>query len=255
MDKFERIFGQWVVNHRWWIILATVIVVAASASGMRFLTVNNDTRVFFSEKNPQLQALEALENTYTKDNSVFFVIAPKNGNVFTRETLGAIEDLTAASWKIPYSSRVDSITNFQHTRAEEDDLIVEDLASDAASLSDTDIEKIIKIALSEPLLVKSLISPSGHVTGVMANILLPGKSAEEVKEVTAFSRKLADDLRKNYSNIDIYLTGSVILDNAFGEASQKDMSTLIPAMFLTLIILVGLALRSFAGTIATLIVI
>jgi predicted RND superfamily exporter protein len=44
MDKFERIFGQWVVNHRWWIILATVIVVATSASGMRFLTVNNDTR-------------------------------------------------------------------------------------------------------------------------------------------------------------------------------------------------------------------
>jgi hypothetical protein len=122
-------------------------------------------------------------------------------------------------------------------------------------LSDTDIEKIKKIALSEPLLVKSLISPSGHVTGVMANILLPGKSAEEVKEVTAFSRKLADDLRKNYSNIDIYLTGSVISDNAFGEASQKDMSTLIPAMFLTLIILVGLALRSFTGTIATLIVI
>ncbi|MHC4071970.1 MAG: efflux RND transporter permease subunit, partial [Planctomycetota bacterium] len=111
------------------------------------------------------------------------------------------------------------------------------------------------IALSEPLLVNNLLSGSGHVTGVAVTILLPGESLKEVPEVTAFARKLADDIRKDNPDIDVYLTGTVISDNAFGEASQKDMASLIPLMFLTLIIVTGLSLRSFLGTLATLLII
>ncbi len=141
MTWFETVFGKWVVNRRWWIIAATIIVVLIASSGMRFLTINNDTRVFFSKDNPQLQALEALENTFSRDSSVLFAVAPKDGNVFTRKTLAVVEGLTEASWQMPYSSRVDSITNFQHTQAEEDDLIVEDLVENARSLSDADLEQ------------------------------------------------------------------------------------------------------------------
>ena len=87
MDRFEKALGAWVVRHRWWLILAAVLAVGAAGIGARFLTVNNDTRVFFSAENPQLQALEALENTYNKINTVLFVIAPRDGHVFSRETL------------------------------------------------------------------------------------------------------------------------------------------------------------------------
>jgi len=255
MKRFEESFGEWMVKRRWWIIVATAVVVVTAASGAQFLTFNRDNRVFFSKENPQLLALEALENTYTKNQNVLFAIAPKKGNVFTRETLAAVEELTEASWKMPYSSRVDSITNFQHTRAEEDELIVKNLIQNAESLSDADLERIKKIALSDPLLTNRLISPSGHVTGVNVNILLPGESVDEVTEVTAFAREMADDLRQKYPGIDIYLTGGIIIDNGFGEASQDDMSTLVPAMFFMLLIITGLALRSFTGTFATLIII
>lgn len=255
MTRFETLFGGWVVEHRWWIIVATVIVVLVSSSGMRFLTVTNDTRVFFSKDNPQLQALQALENTFSKDNSIFFVVAPKDANVFTRETLKAVGELTEASWEIPYSSRVDSVTNFQHTRSEQDDLIVEDLVGDVAGLSDRELERIKGIALSEPLLVNRLISPSGHVTGVSVTVLLPGKSLKEVPETAAFARKLVNRICKKYPDIDVYLTGGVMIDNTFGEASERDMSTLIPLMFLTLAVLVGLSLRSFLGTLSVLIII
>jgi predicted RND superfamily exporter protein len=65
MERFEERFGKWVVERRWWLIIATILVVLTAASGVRFLTINRDNRVFFSEENPQLQALEALENTYS----------------------------------------------------------------------------------------------------------------------------------------------------------------------------------------------
>jgi predicted RND superfamily exporter protein len=226
-----------------------------AASGLRFLTINNDTRVMFSEENPQLKALEALENTYNKIDNVLFVIAPKDENVFTRETLTAVEELSGDSWQIPYSSRVDSITNFQHTDVDEDDLIVEDLVRNSMDISDTNLDRIKKIALSEPQLVHRLLSPSGHVTGVNVNVLMPGKSMNEVREIADFARKMGDDFSQRHPDINVYLTGGVMFDNAFGEASEHDMSTLIPMMFLTLIIVVGLLLRSFFGTFATLIII
>lgn len=94
MERFEEGFGKWVVKQRSWLIIGTILVVVAAAIGVRFLTINRDNRVFFSEENPQLQALEELENTYTKRNNVFLAIAPKNGNVFTRETLAAASTKT-----------------------------------------------------------------------------------------------------------------------------------------------------------------
>jgi predicted RND superfamily exporter protein len=252
MSWFEAAFGRWVVRYRWWLIPVTIGVVMGAASGARFLSFNNDTRVFFSEENPQLQALEALENTYTKNQNVFFALAPRDGDVFTRETLAAVEELTNAAWQTPYSNRVHSITNFQHTRAEDNDLIVEDLVEDARSLSDADLARVRRIALAEPTLVNSLISPSGHVTGVSVNVLLPGQSLTEVPEVANFARKLAEGIRAKVPELEVYLTGGVMSDNAFGEAGLKDMSTLMPLMFVTLVVIAGIALRSVTGTLATL---
>ncbi|MEC4677703.1 MAG: MMPL family transporter, partial [Nitrospirota bacterium] len=255
VEQFGTQFGLWVIRRRWGLIIVTLLVVVFAGRGMLFLSFNNDNRVFFSPENPQLKALEALENTYTKENGVLFVIAAKDGNIFTRETLSAIEELTEKSWHIPYTIRVDSLTNYQHTEVSEDDLIVENLAKNAMQLNDVELRRIKKIALSEPLLLNRMISSAGDVTRIYANTLLPGKSMNEVTEVSDYVNRLAEAARKTHPGIDIYLTGGVILDNAFGEASKKDMATLIPAMFLTLILIVGLSLRSFYATIATLFVI
>lgn len=255
ISQFESSFGKWVIKFRWGIICFTILFVCIAAYGIRFITFNNDTRVFFSDKNPQLQALETLENTYNKITNVLFVIAPRDGDVFTRETLEAVENLTKESWQIPFSSRVNSITNFQHIEANGDDIIIEDLIQNAQNFSDYDIEIVRNIALKEPELVNSLISPTGHVTGVSVNIILPGESIAEVTEVAFASRKLVQEISEKYPQIKIHLTGSVIIDNAFGEVSQRDMSSLVPLMFVILIFIVGLALRSFVGTLSSFVVI
>ncbi len=252
---FETILGEWIIKHRWWIIFVSLFAVIAAVSGSQFLTISNDTRVFFSKENPQLQALEAMENTYSRIDNILFAIAPKQGTVFTANTLKAVEELTEASWQIPYSNRVESLSNFQHTRSQDDTLFVDDLVRDAEQLSDAQLDEIKTIALSDPRLVNLLISDSGQVTGININILMPGKSNAEVPEIAAFSRQLADDFRSRYPQLDIHTSGGVMLDNAFAEASQDDIKSLVPLMFLTLLVLVGISLRSFSGTMAVLIVI
>jgi predicted RND superfamily exporter protein len=186
---------------------------------------------------------------------VLFVIAPKDGKVFTRETLSAVAELSKESWQIPYSLRVDSITNFQHTYAEGDDLIVEDLVLDPQSLSDDELVEKQRIATSDPLLVNRLISPTAHTTGVNVTVQLPGKKLTEVPEVALRAREMAKNIEATYPNIDVHLTGMVMMNNAFPSASQDDMKSLYPMMFAAVILVLVLMLRSIPGTLSTVIII
>ena len=250
-----KTYGEWVIRWRYFIILATLVLVGLTTLGFP-LRFNVDYRVFFSGDNPQLIAFEDLQNTYTKDDNVMFVLAPKDGQIFTNQTLDAVEWLTNEAWQIPYSSRVESISNFQHTRAEADDLIVEDLITDALALSPQDITKTKEIALVEPQLINKLISPKAHVTAVNVTVQLPSINPKvEVPKVVKFVRELAEQLRTRYPDLDVYLSGIVMLNNAFPEASKKDLGSLIPMMYIVILLMLWLLLRSFAGTFTTFLII
>ncbi len=249
-------YAQWIIRQRWLVIVAMLIVIGLMGSGGRLLQFTADYRVFFGEENPELLAFETLQNTYTKNDNVLFVLTPKDGDVFTPGTLASIEWLTEQAWQTPYSIRVDSITNFQHTEAEEDDLIVEDLVSDAANLTKDQLEEIRRIALAEPLLINKLIAPDSRVTGVNVTVQLPGvDTGKENPEAVVFVRDLADQLRARDPNLEVRLAGVVMMNNAFPEASFTDMSTLIPAMFGVVILALALMLRFVTGTVLTVLVI
>ncbi len=236
-------------------ILLTLIIIAAMATGFSHFAFKNDYRMFFSKENPQLQAFESIQKVYSKNDNVLIVIAPKNKQVFTPETLNSIEKLTKESWQIPYSSRVDSITNYQHTAADEDDLLVEDLIENALELSPETIEIKKQIALKEPLLIHRLINPDASVTGINITINLPEKQPDEVVQVKNFVRKMVANIQKENSDIEVYVTGLVIMNATFPEAGEKDSKQLYPLMLLLILIVSAVMLRSFSGMLSTAIVI
>ena len=249
-------FYSTIFHWRWLVILLTLATVATAGSGARFLRFDTDYRIFFSGDNPQLLAFENLQNTYTKNDNVLFVLAPKEGEVFTTEVLTIVKKLTQDAWQIPYSLRVDSITNFQHTQAVGDDLNVADLVENPETLNAAQLAEIKTIALAEPLLVRRLISPSADVTGVNVTIQLPGKNqALEVPEVARFVEDMARTLRADHPDLTVHLTGMTMMNNAFPASAKRDMATLVPLMFLVVILTMGLIVRSFFATLATLLVI
>jgi len=253
-----KAYAEWLVRWRYPILITTLILVAAAASGLQFISFKTDYRVFFSEDNPQLKAFEQLQNTYTKTDNVMFVLAPKDGNVFTPRTLASIARLTEAAWQIPYSIRVDSITNYQHTEAEGDDLLVADLVPEEVldNLNEPALQRIRKIAINEPLLVNHLISGKGHVTGINVTIQLPDDTTgKEVPEVTAFSRDLVEQVKAGDPDLDVYLTGMAIMNNSFPEVSIHDQQTLVPMVFGIIVLTLVLLLRSFVATIGTFLII
>jgi predicted RND superfamily exporter protein len=249
-------YGEWVIRWRYPVIVVSLLLIALAGCGIRQLTLKTDYRVFFSKDNPQLQAFEQLQNTYSKTDNVLFAIEPKDGKVFTRATLATLVWLTKQCWQMPYSLRVDSITNFQYTHSEGDDLIVQDLVRDPEHLDATRLEQLRTIAVHEPLLVHRLISPGADVTGVNVTIQLPDHgTGKEIGEITAFARKLASEVEARDPNLDVHLTGMVIMNNTFEEVSLQDQRTLVPIMFAIVLLTLVLMLRSFSAMLVTFLVI
>ena len=249
-------YTEWILKWRYLVVLLSVAGVLFIASGAKNLTFKSDYRVFFSKENPQLNAFEDMQNTYTKDDNVLIVITPKDGEVFTQKILAAVKDITEQAWQIPYSIRVDSVTNFQHTYAEEDDLIVDDLVTEPESMTADDLAYAKSVALNEPLLAKRIVSKDARYTGVNVTIQLPGvNETKEVPEVVAFVRDMKSKYLEKYPDLEIRLTGMVMMNNAFPEASQKDGMTLIPLAFGIIIVVLLLLLRGFSGTAATVILV
>lgn len=249
------IYVRWLLHRRWLVILVMLLLVGFFASGARFLQFTNDYRAFFYEDNPQREAFEKMQETYAKADNVLFVITPKDGNVFSRKTLESLQWLTDQAWQTPYSNRVESITNFQYTSANGDDLSVSDLVVDASSLSVQQLEGIKTVALNEPLLVKRLINPEATVTSVNVTVQLPGKSLTETPEIAQFAEKLANELQARDSNLRVDLTGIVMMNNTFSVVSASDMSRLVPIMFAIIIVLIGFMLRSAMPVIVTVLLI
>jgi predicted RND superfamily exporter protein len=251
MDRRITAYARWIIRWRWPVLAAVTALALLAASGIGRLAFATNYRVFFGEGNPELAAFEAVQNIYTKNDSILFVVAPDDGQVFSNRTLAAIEELTSGAWQIPASIRVDSITNFQYSRGLVDDLIVEDLVEGALDLNPEEIAEVREVALERPELRSRLIAESADVAGVNVTLQLKGEDPSELNATVAEARRLAAEIEGRYPGIEVRLTGVSMLNNAFVEAGMGDMQKLIPIMYLVLIVTMVLMLRSFSGTVAT----
>lgn len=244
---------EWLIKYRLLIIALSVIMLAGIGYGATKLGLTTDNRVFFGPDNPQLTEFEKFESTYTESNNVIIAFAPKSGDVFNNNTLSAIEEFTKQAWQLPFSSRVDSLTNFQHTYAANDELIIEDLVNNAGKLSATALNQIRETALNDPLVLNRLVSTDSSVAAANVNFILPDRTDEKsINEIVSALRSLQHMIESSYPDIKMYLSGDIVLGAAVGEATQDDVSTLIPAMFILILVVIGITQRSITAIVATL---
>lgn len=253
-DRFALGVARILVFLRWPVVLLGIASVVAAGYGGQFLSFSNNYRYFFAPENPQYKAFTELQNVYSKRDNLVFVLRPKDGNVFTRETLTAVRWLTDEGWKLPFVMRADSVTNYQHTQAEGDDLSVADLVKDPSALDQAGLERVRAIATNEPLLKDRIVAPDGHATGVVLTMVMPDKSPIEASTAMAATRAVVDRFRTQFPGIEIRLTGSVALSNAFSEATQADITTLVPLMYLVVALTSLVLLRSLGAMFCVMIV-
>ncbi|KJQ87901.1 MULTISPECIES: RND family transporter [Vibrio] len=238
------------------VLLATIFLIIVATIGGKNLYFRGDYDIFFDGTNKQLLAFDEIQTTFAKTDNLAIVIAPEDGDIFTPQTLSLIQKITVDAWQVPYSSRVDSIANYQHTEAFDDDLLVEDLLYSEYELIPERISKVKSIALSEPVLKSALVSEKGDVTVVNITVQLPemDKTAE-VEEVVSSINAMIDRYQRAYPDVTFHKAGIIAMNHAFMTAAQDDSSTLVPTMLVVILVFLTIMLRSILSVIATLIVI
>ena len=141
-----------IARYKWLVIFLSFAFTGYFVSQLQHVKITTDYKIFFSPKNPELGTFQALEDSYTQSDYFLIALHTGKGDLFNPRHLRAIVELTEASWQAPYSIRVESMSNFQHTTADEDDLYIEDLIEDPAGYSEDHLEKLKGIALQEPSL-------------------------------------------------------------------------------------------------------
>ncbi|EGQ8503033.1 MMPL family transporter [Vibrio parahaemolyticus] len=238
------------------VLLATIFLIIVATIGGKNLYFRGDYDIFFDGTNKQLLAFDEIQTTFAKTDNLAIVIAPEDGDIFTPQTLSLIQKITVDAWQVPYSSRIDSIANYQHTEAFDDDLLVEDLLYSEYELTPERISKVKSIALSEPVLKSALVSEKGDVTVVNITVQLPemDKTAE-VEEVVSSINAMIDRYQRAYPDVTFHKAGIIAMNHAFMTAAQDDSSTLVPTMLVVILVFLTIMLRSILSVIATLIVI
>ena len=248
-------YTTFILRYRWLVIASAVAVMVVLTAGLQFITASNDWRDNLEKNDPHLLAFDALEDTYSATNAALIAVAPKGGSVFTRKALGAVEELTEAAWRVPWSTRVDSLTNYYHSESVEDDLNVEQLVDDAGSLSDDDLARIERIALGEISIAGRLVSQDGRVAGVVISFALPDENSNAaVDEITDYVRNLLDQVRADHPDVGYHMTGDVFVNHVMTEAVDDDMRILAPGAFLVIVCVAALLLRSLFGTLSLVVV-
>jgi len=252
-------FAAWIVERRVTLLALTAALSLVAASGLGSLHFSNDFKAYFDEDNAQLMAFETLQKTYASYDTLLFVIVPANGDLFTAANLKLVQQLTEKSWHLPWVGRVDSLSNFSHIHAQDDDIVIEPLYDEATTLDRQTLARIKSVALGEPDLVKRLVSEQGHVGAVNVVFNLPGKNESgEVIQIEQAARQLKTEFEQANPGLTIYLSGMLMMDYAFLDSARRDITLLIPLALLisafTLFFMLGrssVTLASFANVIAT----
>ena len=115
---------------------------------------------------------------------------------------------------------------------------------------------MLNLRTSKPLRSTPSRRPAGWSpkTAVSINFFLPDELDAAVVEITDYLNATLDEARANHPDIDYYLTGDVVMNRAFADATQDDLRRLMPIVFVVIVAAAALLLRSLLGTLAIVIV-
>lgn len=229
-------------------LFAVLLALVATGSGVKELTFTSDFRAYFSEKNPELHAFEAMEKRFSRQDNLYFLVSSVDQSLFSEKGLSLIELLTEEAWTLPHVQRVDSLQHFQNTDVDGDELIIDNFYR--MDELPENLSELQQKAINHPDLVLKTISENGEVTGINLTLFLPdGESSQASLEAVDGARQLLQAIRSDYPEFLIELGGSATSNVTMGEAIGQDISSLLIISFAVMLVIMLVMLRTISGVV------
>lgn len=248
----------WLVRNRLTLSILTLLLLVATGLGIPKLGFNGDFRHMFGEENRELKILESIEATYLQADNVVVLIKPQSGDVFDKQNLHLVEQLTEILWQTPYSIRIDSLTGYNRSHSEDDTFYVEPLIEDVSTLTEADIESIRLFAREDAYLKKGLVSEDEQVTSMIVTLALPDDPIERlpaVTEVVEYLDALTENTKAENPGLEMFFMGGPSLEASMVSVVQDDLTYLLPLTIIICFTTLGVLLRSGTSVLGTIFII
>lgn len=244
-----------LAEHKYPVLAAILLLTLGFALGLDSLGFKSDYREFFEKTDPHRIVFDEMQDEFGSSDNIMFLLAPKSQNIYSQEVLQAVYELTDAAWQTPFSYRVDSLSNYQFSWSEQDDLMVEDLVPDPDALDPQKLGWIQQAAFDEPGILGRLVNQAGSVTAVNILVNVRDKPASAEEDAVAFAYQLKSQFEQRYPDLQLYLLGEVMVNATFNELYKEDMTVLVPVMIALILLMAMVALKSIYAAIIILIVV
>ena len=230
-------------------LIATLLLLMVLLGGLVHFKEKHDVRIWFRETDPNIKLLDEFEKHFGNDESLVIVVNSPSG-IFDQESLALLQDLTEKTWLIPQIIRVDSLTNFRLTFAEEDEINVRPLVSEEPEdWTLANLEEWEETAKDHRILTGFLIDKTASDAFIHAQIVNTLDQTPDYRLIMEQTQKMLDEL-PNKGDHKFFISGDPAINDAFNIVSKQDMAKVIPGLIIVCSLLLLYLFRSPSGVIA-----
>lgn len=236
-------------QNKYRLIWATTIMTLLLSYSLKNIAYEGSYRIWFDADSKIITSYDAFRDTFGGDDTFVVAFEDKEG-IFRPKAIETLLALTRKFRKIKGVQKVDSLTNYQYIRSEDDDIIVEDFIEDTA-----DLQSKRELALHDPLILNHLISKDGKTTLIAVKLASLQGSDEAVN--IAVMQKLQNILKQTQKEMGyrFYLSGVPAITASLVTVSQHDALLLMPLAVVIVVVMLWLLFRDIMGVIVPSVVI
>lgn len=234
-------------------LLIAILLAAFLAPGMKSLKMVVGPEVWFEKDAPILKELDEFSRTFGNDETVVIALHTEKGDVFTPKTIKAVQKLTDELYEVEDVIRVESISNYNHIDAVEDEIIIVPLFDDEAQYTQPQLDQKRNTVKKTDELMGKMISKDLKTTLIFTHMKPYFKGHPNHTVIHQQVEKLKDKYQSE--DYRILISGSVPVAAIGKKISMADISLYSPLFLLMVILLLYFYFRSLGGVVIPLIVI
>ena len=230
-----------VVIHRWKLFWVFILIVLGSSFGLKDAAIpDNSLQVWFLKSDPLLKDYQKFHDTFGNDEVILIALNFKE-DVFAKDNLEKIKDLSAKISQIDGIDQVISLVNVQDVYDKEDEIYFEELIPETIPSKVKKLESIKARALANPLIHNRLVNTEGNITMIWAQMdpnidLLRDSIVAEVKSTVKANTQ--------QDKIESHFGGVGIIYSALNIATTRDFGLFILLSYIMMVLFLWYAFRS-----------
>jgi predicted RND superfamily exporter protein len=243
----HRLFDL-VTTYPYLFLIASLLFAAIFSAYLPLIRMAHTVDAMDLANSPDIEFYNKFKEIF--HNEEFFVIVLTKENIFTKENLLIIKDISDKLKGFEDIRDIKSITNVDDIIGGHDTFIIKKFI-DKIPEKKQDLEKLKKQAIQNPLYVNMLISPDARSAAIVAFSYDRPKDTEYRKNLIAKTNQILEPYRK--SGHQFHLAGWTTTNVSISLYMERDMQIFVPASYLLIALTIWCVFRSLLLTMLALV--